>query len=66
MHFSISASSHLRRLDRRDRTRCCSEGYSACRQGSWQGNSAEGLSPEAPIDIEIALQREDLGDVQAL
>jgi len=26
----------------------------------------EGLPPEAPIDIEVALKREDLGDLQPL
>jgi hypothetical protein len=40
--------------------------FSACRQGSWQGNPAKRLPPEAPIDIEVAIQSEDLGDVQPL
>ena len=32
---------------------------------SGQGNPAERLTPKAPIDIEIAVQRENLGDVES-
>jgi len=34
--------------------------------GSRQGNPAERLTPEAPIDSNVALHRQDLGDLQPL
>lgn len=34
--------------------------------GLRQGNPAERLPPEAPINIEVTVQREDLGNIQAL
>lgn len=34
--------------------------------GSWEGHPAERLTPQAPIDFEVAVQRENLGDVQPL
>jgi hypothetical protein len=34
--------------------------------GSWQRNPAERFTPKAPIDSKVALEGEDLGDVQPL
>ena len=43
-----------------------SESDDAVLLGLTQGNPAKRLPPEAPIDIEVAVQRKDLRDIQAL